>query len=254
MLFLHGLYFHFTGSQYLIAGGFSNRDPRDDTITEVVELIKNNSTPSFGQLPSTRSGAVGTMFGNAPLLCGGFDDGHYVLDTCISYHQKSEWSKSHSMVQKRRFAAGVKVNSNTFWLLGGSNDTRSDGTNVVLDSTEFIIQGQAIGVPGPKLPYGLIFMCAVKLSENEIFVIGGEDGSSFRSDVWIYDPQNGFARTQGPSLSGGRIYHSCATMKYGEKTVIVMAGGLNVYGQILHSVEIYDPTDNTWQSGKSKIL
>ena len=42
-------------------------------------------------------------------------------------------------------------------------------------------------------------------------------------------------------------------MRNGEKTVIIAAGGYN-YGQFLDSVEIYDPTDNTWYSGKSNSL
>ena len=96
-------------------------------------------------------------------------------------------------------------------------------------------------------------MCAVKISENEIFVIGGVDGSSYRNEVWIYDPQNGFARTQGPSLTTKREYHSCSTMRDGEKTLIVVAGGFGQNG-LLDSVEIYDPTDNTWHSGKKIFL
>merc|ERR1712007_232569 len=90
-------------------------------------------------------------------------------------------------------------------------------------------------------------MCAVKLSETEIFVIGGYTSGSYRNEVWIYDPQNGFARNQGPSLNTGRSGHSCSTMRDGEKIVIVTAGGWN--GGRLDSVEIYDPTDKTWHSG-----
>merc|ERR1711974_455249 len=126
--------------------------------TEVVELVKTDSTPSFGQLPSERKWAVGAMFGNAPLLCGG--ETHLapptIFDTCISY-QDSQWSQSYYMIQKRVGVASVQVNSSTFWILGGYDD-----------STEFIIQGQTNGVPGPKLPYDLVAMCVVKLSENEI--------------------------------------------------------------------------------------
>ena len=152
------------------------------------------------------------------------------------------------MGKKREKLAGVQINSTTFWILGGK-----DG--YVLDSTEFIIQGQTNGDSGPKLPYSLRLMCAVKLSENEIFVIGGRDGNyDYRNEVWIYDPQNGFARTQGPSLTTARSHHSCSKMRDGEKTVIVAAGG-HTYGWVtLDSVEIYHPTDNTWYSGKSNIL
>ena len=223
--------------------------------TEVVELVKTVSAPSFGQLPSTRCpmcyyGAVGTMFGNAPLLCGGYNiDSYMAFDTCISYHQDSGWSQSQSMVQARGNAAGVKLNSTTFWILGGYDGIR----NVFLNSTEFIIQGQTKGVPGPKLPRGMSEMCAVKISENEIFVIGGFGGPWFRmKEVWIYDPQNGFARTQGPSMTSNRKSHSCSTMKDGRKTVIIVAGGYNG-GQHVNSVEIYDPTDKTWHSGKNKF-
>ena len=120
---------HFTGGQFLIAGGKVSGALNE--MTEVVELVQTNSTTSFGQLPSSRSYAVGTMLGNAPLLCGGYD-GSSDLDTCISYHQDSEWTQSNSMVQARREAAGVKVNTTTFWILGGFDDSR-------LDSTEFKI-------------------------------------------------------------------------------------------------------------------
>ena len=92
-------------------------------------------------------------------------------------------------------------------------------------------------------------MCGVKLSEEEIFVIGGieSDNDIAKKEVWIYNPQNGFARNQGPSMNTGRYGHSCSTMIDGEKTVIVVAGG---WGE--DSVLIYDPADNAWHSGKTK--
>ena len=41
-------------------------------LTEVVEYVKTTSTPSFVQLPSKRNHAVGAMFDNAPIICGGY--------------------------------------------------------------------------------------------------------------------------------------------------------------------------------------
>ena len=145
--------FIFTGEKYLIAGG--NVDG-SNKLTEVFEYAMTTSTPSFGQLPTQRSIAVGAMFGYAPILCGGYDESWSSLDTCISY-QDSEWSQSHSMVQKRGHAAGVQINSTTFWILGGYD--YSDYSS--FDSTEFIIQGQTNGVPGPNLPYKLSGICAI---------------------------------------------------------------------------------------------
>ena len=198
-------------------------------LTEVVEYVKTASTPSFVQLPSQRNHAVGAMFDNAPIICGGYYPGYpgpfKFLDECISY-QDSKWIQSHTMGKKREKLAGVQINTNTFWILGRYSSSAhhvSDGS--FLSSTEFIIQGKNNGVPGPELPYKLKSMCVVKLSENEIFVIGGSNGSSIKNETWIYDPQNGFARTQGPSLTTARDFHSCSTMRDGEKTVIIAAGG-----------------------------
>ena len=143
----------------MIAGG--EIDGTQDELTEVVELVKTNSTPYFGYLPTERRGPVGTMLGNAPILCGGYYPGDGYDHSCLSYHQDSEWILSQSMVQARQYAAGVKVNTTAFWIMGGY-----DGSSM-LDSTEFIIQGQTNAVPGPKLPYKLRLMCAVKRSENE---------------------------------------------------------------------------------------
>ena len=240
----------------MIAGG--NVDGGEDEMTEIVELLKTNSTPSFGQIPSKRSRPVGTWFG-APLICGGSSDTKEVFDTCIFYDPHFEfWYQSHSLTVNRYASTGVQINSTTFWMLGGTSElSHLDSKEFIgtsefshLDSTEFIIQGQNHGVPGPKLPHELLSMCSVKLSDNEIFVIGGFDGSrSPKNEVWIYDPQNGFARSQGPSLTTERYHHSCSTMNDGEKTLIIVAGGFNNINLFLDSVEIYDPTDKTWHSG-----
>ena len=250
--YFHGFYFHFTGGQYLIAGGIVDGAPYE--MTEVVELVNTNSTPSFGNLPSRRYYAVGAMFGNAPILCGGYDGSSY-LDSCISF-QNSQWSQSHSMNEKRQYPAGVQINSTTFWILGGSRVGGSSGSSY-LDSTEFIIEGQTNGVPGPDLPYTLWSACAVKLSEEEIFVIGGVSGilNGMRKEVLIYNPQNGFTMEQGPPLNVARAGHSCSTMRDGDKTYIIIAGGayfpnLSLQEHTLNSTEIYDPEAKTWCLGR----
>ena len=79
--------------------------------------------------------------------------------------------------------------------------------------------------------------------------------SSGKNEVWIYDPQNGFARHQGPSLKTGRHSHSCSTLKDDGKTLIYVAGGVSeglaTDLQFLDTVEIYDPTENNWHSGNT---
>ena len=251
--FANTLYcFDITVGCFLIAGGFI-----DYALTEVVEFTKNNSIHSFGQLPSPRLGAVGAMFGNAPIICSGNDllnnvSKHSSYDSCISF-QNSQWSQSHSMGKKRFNPAGVQINSTTLWILGGNGGIGNTipWWNDTTDTTEFIIQGQSNAIPGPKLPYAAFGLCAVKLSEQEIFVIGGYYN---RHSVWIFNPHNGFTRKEGPSLNKGRAGHSCSTFTDGKKTLIIVAGGVFLGATLeefpLNSVEIYDPTDNTWNEGK----
>ena len=215
-----------------------------DASTEVVELVKTSSPPSFGQLPgSNYDRAVGGMLGTAPLICGG-ENGN---SNCIIF-QNSQWMNlPYSMNDARIDAAGVQINSTTFWILGGLNFQQA---NPYLRSTEFIIQDQTKAVPGPDLPgvsFGQNGMCAVMLSEKEIFVIGGTQDAK---RVSIFDPQNGFTLSSGTSLpSPGRYYHSCSKMTDGDRNVIVVAGGQ--YGDPLDSVLIYDPNHEEWISGKT---
>ena len=228
--------------RYLVLGGQGRILPGSLKTTEVFELTTSSSsryTPSFGELPTGRVAAVGGVLGNTAIVCGDYD-----FDYCLSF-ENSQWKVSHNKIGKRAYPAGVQINTTTFWILGGQRLVKKW---VYLNSTVFIHEGQANGVTGPTLPYAMSAACAVKLSEYAIFLIGGHNES-----VWIFNPQNGFSKTKGPSLTTNRKHQSCSTMRDGGKTVIVVAGGF--VGQIyLDSVEIYDPIANTWSPGKRNFL
>ena len=117
--------------------------------------------------------------------------------------------------------AGVLITSTIFWILGGYHSSGS--SNHYLNSTEFIMQGQSIGFPGPVLPYaiGLANMCAVKLSEEEIFVIGGQDGAlNLHNEVWIYNhTKKEFS--EGTPLKYKRSSHSCSALRDGNESLII---------------------------------
>ena len=80
----------------MIIGGIQKK-------TEVVELINSRSTHSYGDLPTKRAGAVGVMFPDIPILCGGgyyeSSNGYVTFDSCITF-QNSQWIQSHSMNEK----------------------------------------------------------------------------------------------------------------------------------------------------------
>ena len=76
-------------------------------MTEVVQLSTTNSTPSFVQLPSVRTGAIGAMLGSVPILCGSDPNDGNSAQSCISF-QNSQWNTSHFMNEKRWLAAGAR--------------------------------------------------------------------------------------------------------------------------------------------------
>ena len=215
--------------------------------TEVFQFIESNSTINYGELTGKRYNAVGGILGDVPILCGGNRPPYYgAYNNCITF-ENSSWDTSHLLTKNRVYSAGVQINYTSFWILGGGN------YYPYLNSTEFIVQDNSNGIPGPTLPYNMSKMCAVKLSEEEIFVIGGwTDDHGISSKVWIYSPQKNFERKPGPSLNQSRQQHSCSIMRDGEKTQIVVAGGYGSIGSdqvVLNSVEIYDPIDNAWHIG-----
>ena len=215
--------------------------------TEVFQFIKSNCTINYGELTGQQYKAVGGLLGDVPILCGGEQPNYYgAYNDCITF-ENSTWESSHLLTENRVYSAGVQINNTSFWILGGYDYPFH------LNSTEFIIQRNSNGISGPMLPFNMSKMCAVKLSEEEIFVIGGStDDHGISSKVWIYSPQKNFERKPGPSLNQSRQQHSCSIMRDGEKTQIVVAGGYGSIGSdqvVLNSVEIYDPIDNAWHIG-----
>ena len=147
------------------------------------------------------------------------------------------------MTTRRATAAGVQLNATTLWILGGYNN--DDGR---LDSSEFVELDSTVGKPGPKLPYVVLYHCAVKYSNDKVYVIGGDDGPSILNKVLIFNPMNDFTHIEGPPLITKRSVHACSLMSKGQQSKIVVAGGAN--GNGLSSVEIFDPTVNNWIPGK----
>ena len=129
------------------------------------------------------------------------------------------------------------------WIVGGT-----DGF-LILDSSEFVGLDSTVGKPGPKLPYPLLYSCAVKYSAEKVYIIGGYDESSYLNKVLIFNPTNGFTHIEGPSLITKRARHHCGLMTNGQQTKIVVAGGRGENGY-LSSVEIFDPIENNWSPGK----
>jgi hypothetical protein len=186
---------------------------------------------------------------NALLICGG-GVGPGSLDDCFSIGINSNphgMQKTATLTQPRAYASSVVLNSTTLWLTGGllgSGYTKS---------TEFV---QLTGTsPGPDLPLEVAGHCLVSLNDTTALLIGGRLQSGTNSKAtWFYNTDHK-TWTDGPSLTIGRFFHSCALFKspqHGHTDTVIVTGGNNAI-TAQHSTEIMNLDSNYWQSGKGQL-
>merc|ERR1712218_504877 len=112
-----------------------------------------------------------------------------------------------TMIEPRRDAASVVLNTTTMWVLGGRDSNR-------LSSTEFITLEKAVS--GPSLPHRVSDHCAVKFNESQIYVIGGIANGQYTNDVYVFNPLDNFSYKYHSAMNYQRGIHGCAIMNDGE--------------------------------------
>ena len=222
--------------RYLVATGDPSHHGKKTEIVDILDPTKSCLLDDTAY----RGESTGGLLGTTPVICGG-RIGPSKLNKCILYGT----TQVITMNSKRAQHLSITLNSSMLWIMGGSN--ANDVT------TEFITK-DAGAVNGPTLPEPVGESCAVRFIKNGyIYLIGGMGGSDSLyeiDNVWVANPLNDFAFTEGPSLMTARFEHSCSTMSIGAKSIIVAAGGFNSNSGELKSVEILDPTSNQWVAGK----
>ena len=106
----------------------------------------------------------------------------------------------------------------------------------------------------------------VKLSEDEVYLIGGnqhpksnDSNCCSTNQVWIINPQNGFSVKEGPPMKEPRRNFACGIFQdpFGNKKIVVAGGDESTDDIGKDSVEILNPvrSTNKWYYGKClKIL
>ena len=101
-------------------------------------------------------------------------------------------------------------------------------------------------IDGPRMPVGLSGSCVVKYNDTSIYILGGND-----KNVWIASISDEITFSQGPSMLKERYSHACGTISFGNKNLIIVAGGITGGRNEVRSssVEILDPSTNRWVKG-----
>ena len=214
--------------RYLVAYGIFGKNK-----TEIVDISDTTKSCILDDIPF-RYQSAGGLLGTTPVICGGLGG----MNECLRYGS----SEVITMNDRREYLSSVALNTSLLWILGGKNGGGGSGQ---LKSTEFISIDGAVN--GPTLPEAVSDSCAVKfIPTGNVYLIGGIISSRIATNnIWVADPANEFAFTQGPSMVTARRAHACGTMSSGDKSIIVAAGGNG-----LKSVEIMDPLSNQWTAGK----
>ena len=112
-------------------------------------------------------------------------------------------------------------------------------------------------IAGPNMPITLAGSCVVKYNDSSIYILGGNQNAT-RSlrygnvrNVWIASISDEITFSQGPSMLEGRFFHACGTISFGNKNLIIVAGGMisDKKSGVTSSVEILDPSTNQWIQG-----
>ena len=120
-------------------------------------------------------------------------------------------------------------------------------------------------IDGPRMPITLSGSCVVKYNDTSIYILGGIQNYT-RSlkeyndrNVWIASISDEITFSQGPSMLQGRYYHACGTISFGNKNLIIVAGGMTPLTSdknsgVTSSLEILDPSTNRWVQGMFRVF
>ncbi|CAK8689885.1 unnamed protein product [Clavelina lepadiformis] len=227
--------------QILLMGGRQGRTYYNSV--EMLDLNDENlkwdsNLPSMGE---KRCGFASALL-NGLVYCAGGKNDNGRLSSCESYNpEERKWSSirnmnikrsSHSLVSARGllYALGGRDDNTCSTLMGWGVDSKTTNTAECYDPRngkwEYI----------PPMNTGRFGLTAVVLN-NEIYAIGGHDGSNYVSSVEKYNLDTK-TWIDVPSMSEKR---------YGGSACVV-DGLIWVFGGYdCKTIEFYDPTANKWQ-------
>lgn len=162
------------------------------------------------------------------------------------------WSSAPSMPDPA-YGIDAAVLGDLIYVIGGSNcsDDPHDGcdSGSIFQTVRILDTGTATWSTdsADPLPTALAYASAVAAG-GKIYLFGGLDSTAHSvSSVWVYDPAAGSGSrwTSGATMSSARAQAASALL--GSK--IYVAGGWDHGDLLLDTLDIYDPSSDSWSTG-----
>ena len=240
-------FFFFAGKVLVVTGLETGYNP-SSLKSEVIDLSSEDTVcGELGDFPLNISGAVGTLLGDYPVICGGYTAG-WVTNKCYKLNEAKQYTEFATM-QKPRDYAGIIPHENKVWITGGENEKHQR-----IKTTEFIL-ASGISTPGPDLPIALEKHAMAKVDLSISMIIGGYsyDNDLTYDNTWYFEHHTE-KFSDGPRLLEERCDHTAGVIKdsvFTDEKRVVVVGGFNS-GSTLKSVEWL--VSDKWEQGNSKFV
>jgi N-acetylneuraminic acid mutarotase len=244
--------------QMLVTGGVTGNSGPFDT-AEIYDPA-SNTWSSAGFMNSPRYQHTASLLGNGKVLVAGGNNG----DTCTCttfvnsvdlYNPTTNSFTAAGALLTARYAHTATVLANGKVLVtggfGGATSTIENG-GAALASAEIYDPTVGTWAATGSMNSARMNHTATLLPSGKVLVAGGSNGTSTLASAEVYDPTSG-TWTVVASMTTRRQSQGAVGLSNG--TVLVV-GGLNDTSSAVIGVgtlEIYDPTSNTWNSSGAMV-
>lgn len=255
--FRHGIVELADGRVLMVGGHGSTGDFGFSHLDCYIYDPSNDTWASTGSIPFTDRFAFGLIRlpNNKVLLSGGVIFGGNPTDSCLLWDPSTElWTSTGNMLRARAGHTLTLLSNGKILAAGGDNTISTPKTSELYDPTTGTWGNSANLAPESSLlvPQNTIFNVACRLPSdpsNRVVVLGGyepqnPDDSDKRGFVQIYTPSsNTWSRgTRMPT----KVWNCGVTVLPDNR--IVVTGGTKADFTQVSTIQIYDPTLDSWSS------
>ena len=216
-----------SSTSIIVVGGINQND--DDILNVEVFSDTANNTCNITDLEITI--ADNPMVFTAPisdnlLVCGGNNNRR----RCLTLDDDGLWTylaldkMEISKLNSPRRMSSAATTSNASFIFGGIMGAKTATYDYMLSSAKNWVQGNK------TIPDGFKNGCAITISDDEIWLIGGEKGKQKTRVLAFYPSNHTFSQT-GIELTRSRHSHRCSLMP--DKSGVMVTGGTSDSTEII---------------------